>query len=109
VFSPTDNAALHERIDALIAAVAGDPAPSRSRLERTLTDGYACALSLEAERWRLERRIGEVAADLRAGNEELKSQELVALSRRHASAGAELTHLRDRLATLRERASAVAA
>lgn len=104
-----DNAALHERIDALIAAAADETAPSRSRLERTLTDGYACALALEAERWRLERRITEVAADLCDGNRELRSRELVALTQRHATAGAELTHLRDRLTTLRDRAAALEA
>ena len=32
-------------------------------LESTLTDGYAQALALEAERWRLERRLSEVARE----------------------------------------------
>ena len=34
------------------------------RLESTLTAGYAHALQLEGERWRIERRIGELAARL---------------------------------------------
>ncbi len=109
VISSTDNTTLHERIDALIAAVGGDPAPSLSRVEHTLTDGYAYALSLEAERWRLERRIGEAAAELHEGNERLKSEEIATLARRLASAGVELAELRERLSVLRDRAAAVKA
>ena len=107
VISLTDNAALYERIDALLAAAGDGPAPILAHFERTLTDGYAWALSLEAERWRLERRIGEVAAELHDGNKELKAEELAVLSRRHASAGAELTDLRARLTALRDRAAAI--
>jgi len=107
VSSLTDTTTLHERIDALIAAVGGDPAPSRSRLEQTLTDGYAYALSLEAERWRLERQIGEAAAELHEGNKSLKSDEIATLARRLASAGVELAELRERLSVLRNRAAAV--
>lgn len=105
----SDQAALTERIDALLAVDRGSSDPFLTMLERTLTDGYACALALEAERWRLERRIGEVAAQLQEGNRELKAQELVLLSERHADAGAELTALRDRLAALRDRIALVKA
>ena len=106
---PTDNAALYERIDALIAAVSNGDSTRQSRLERTLTDGYACALALEAERWRLERRIGEVATELHDGNKELKAEELASLSRRLATTGVELADLRARLTTLRDRVAAVKA
>ena len=41
----------------------GTGAPSLDTIETTLTDGYAEALALEAERWRIERRLGEVARD----------------------------------------------
>ena len=109
MISSTDNTTLYQRIDALIAAVGGDPAPSPSRVEHTLTDGYAYALSLEAERWRLERRIGEVAAEIHEGNKRLKSDEIAALARRLASAGVELAELRERLSMLRDRAAAVKA
>src|SRR5215210_7827182 len=51
-------------------------------LERTLTDGYAHALSLEAERWRIEKRIGEVAAMLNGTDEAPKTRELASLARR---------------------------
>ena len=109
VISSTDNTTLHARIDALIAAVGEDPAPSLSRVEHTLTDGYAYALSLEAERWRLERRIGEAAAELHEGNKRLKSEETATLARRLASADVELAVLRVRLSMLRDRAAAVKA
>ena len=41
----------------------GAGAPSLDAIESTLTDGYAAALALEAERARIERRLGEVARD----------------------------------------------
>jgi hypothetical protein len=51
-----------QRIEELLEAPAtGASAPTLARLEETLTDGYAEALALEAERSRIERRIGEVA------------------------------------------------
>lgn len=106
----TDHAVLYERIDALIAIpTADEPAHLLARLERTLTDGYAAALALEAERYRVERRIGEVASELHDGNKELKSEELAHLSRRLATTGVELTVLRERLAALRDRTAAVKA
>lgn len=71
------------------------------RLERVLTDGYAHALALEAERWRLERRITELAGTLGDGDLSGQTAELSALAKRLAAAQAELDRLRDRLATLR--------
>ena len=38
------------------------------RIERTLTDGYAHALTLEGERLRLERRLTELARELNVGD-----------------------------------------
>ena len=53
---------MREQIERLLTAPAsGAEAPTLARMEDTLTEGYAQALALEAERWRLERRIGEVA------------------------------------------------
>ncbi len=45
----------------LIAPASGATAPTLASLEDTLTEGYAKALALEAERWRLERRLGEIS------------------------------------------------
>ena len=51
-----------EQLDELLnAPTTGASAPSLACMEDALTEGYAKALALEAERWRLERRLGEVA------------------------------------------------
>ncbi|HLX32016.1 MAG TPA: hypothetical protein VKR79_04525 [Gaiellaceae bacterium] len=42
----------------------GAGAPTLATLERRLTDGYAEALALEAERLRIERRLDEVDREL---------------------------------------------
>jgi len=75
-------------------------APTLARLEDTLTEGYAEALALEAERLRLERRIGEVA---RGGGPDIGA-ELLSLGRRLTSADGELAQLRELLGFLHERA-----
>ena len=100
--------ALLEQIDELLA----EPSPTKepatlARLERTLTDGYAYALGLEAERWRLERRMSELASELNDGNQELKARELALLSDRLSSNAGELSCLRGTLTQLRARTTAV--
>lgn len=102
--------ALLEEIDELLATSSPPDEPATlARLERTLTDGYAHALSLEAERLRLERRMSELAGELDEGNQEQKTQELVQVSRRITSAHAEIERLRCSLSELRARATAVRA
>src|SRR5262245_49826304 len=102
--APTD---LFEQIDELLAAPAQSDEPAAlARLERTLTDGYAHALSLDAERLRLERRMSELAGELRDGNQEQKAEELVRVSRRISGARAEVERLRGTLTQLRDRARA---
>jgi hypothetical protein len=86
-----------------------DRQPHLERVERVLTDGYAQALALEAERWRLERRIGQVAADLSSGDLDQKTDELSSLTRRLTSAQVDLSELREQLATLRAHAAGVRA
>ena len=97
--------ALLEQIDELLAEPAEEPA-SLARLERTLTDGYAYALALESERWRLEQRMSEVAGELNEGNQALKSKELALLSDRLATNAGLLSGLRGELTRLRARTSA---
>ena len=75
-------------------------------IERTLTDGYAYALALESERWRLEQRMSELAGELTEGNQELKSRELALLSDRLAKNAGLLSGLRNELQRLRARTSA---
>ena len=102
--------ALLDEIDELLAEPSPTEEPATlARLERTLTDGYAHALSLEAERLRLERRMSELAGELHDGNQEQKAEELVEVSRRISSAGDEIDHLRTTLAELRARARVVRA
>ena len=101
--------ALFEQIDALLAEPAPREPDELARLERTLTDGYAHALSLEAERLRLERRMSELAGELHDGNQEQKAEELVKVSRRISTAGDEIERLRATLAQLRALARSVRA
>jgi hypothetical protein len=78
----------------------GADAPSLDKIEATLTNGYAAKLALEAERWRIERRLGEVARDageVRAGG---VAAELAELSDRLESADGELARLRSLLRKL---------
>ena len=108
----TESRSLVEEINALLDA---PPAPERERylahLEYTLATGYAQALALEAERWRLERRLGEVASAL-AHEEDTtgaKADEIVFLARRMSVATSDLSTLRGVLAMLRDRAASVRA
>ena len=101
---------LLEQIDELLAEpLSKGETAMLDRLERTLTDGYAHALVLEAERWRLEQRLSAIAGELHEGNQELKSRELAQLSQRLSSNGTALTGLRSTLTRLRVRASAARA
>jgi hypothetical protein len=82
--------------------------PGLDQLEDTLTSGYAAALALEAERWRIERRISEVAALLGEGKRG-GTKEIVKLAERLNVADSDLARLRGMLSTLRDRADAVRA
>jgi hypothetical protein len=99
-------------IFAEIEAILDDRSPrALDEIEDTLTTGYAAALALEADRWRIERRITEIAAGL--GGEvdfELhQAEEMVELAQRLSSADSDLIRLRDVLVSLRERADAARA
>jgi hypothetical protein len=99
------DAALLDRIHSLIAApAAASGGPTLDRIEELLTEGYAEALALEAEHWRLERRLGEAAAGLADGRD-VATDELASIARRMSAADGELVRLRSALASLRERAS----
>jgi hypothetical protein len=77
------------------------------RIERTLTDGYAHALSLEGERLRLERRLSELARELQRGDTETKTDELSLVARRLDGNAGDLDRLRAALADLRRHAARV--
>jgi len=101
-----DVSTLIAHIDSLLDAPreqGGDSADVRAHIETTLTDGYAYALALEAEQWRLQRKIGGLAAELADGRGESPTKELAALARRLRVAEGELEGLRDTLAALKTR------
>lgn len=104
------HATILEEISSLLAeseSETGASRPSLNAIEETLTAGYARALELEAERWRLERRIGELAPHLDETDAAPGVEELAKLARRAARTDGELRRLRNLLAALRARASAL--
>jgi predicted nucleic acid-binding Zn-ribbon protein len=94
---------LLDKINALISA----PTRDLDTIERTLTDGYAEALSLEAEKWRLEKRINEVAQSLQRGDTVKKARELATLAQRVEGSVGDLAALRSLLTELRRHADTV--
>jgi hypothetical protein len=105
-------AELSSLLDEIEAVLREPPAGGEAavaRVEGTLTDGYARALQLEGERWRLERRIADVARALNDGDAEGLAEELSTLSQRLSRADGDLRNLRARLADLRQHADAVRA
>jgi hypothetical protein len=99
-----DVATLIARIDTLLERPTEDAdAEVLAHMEATLTDGYARALALEGEHWRLQREIGAIAAELAHGQGEARTQELAALARKLALSEAELARLREILVSLRDR------
>jgi hypothetical protein len=96
---------VHEQIVELLSLPqTGEGAPTLAVVEDTLTEGYAQALALEAERWRLERSIGDVAREAQNGDASEVATRLAALSERITSANGDLARLRALLARLHDRA-----
>ena len=83
--------------------MAANSQPLLERFDETLTAGYAYALQLEAERWRAERRLGEVAARIARRSDQGRVEELTALAKRLNDASEEITALRTLLVSLRDR------
>ena len=99
------NDPLLEEISTLLAGEEGGE--DLDRLERTLTDGYARALSLEAERRRLQKRIGSLT-DAASREDAASQRELASLLRRMKRQEGDLGALRDQLGRLRRRHSLAA-
>ena len=101
---------IHDDIRSLLEAPpTGEEAPTLDHIEDTLTAGYARALAIEAERWRLERKIADVAAKLGDEVTEEDATELAKLGQCLSDADGDLTRLRALLASLRVRADQVRA
>jgi hypothetical protein len=94
-------ASVIDRIHSLLARLERGDHLKRARLEETLTDGYAWALSIDAECDRLERRISEHAARLGTDGSLEQARELSALVRLLARRRRELEALRELLSALR--------
>ena len=90
-----DRAAVLEDIRALAAT----PAPLLEQVERTLADGYACALAIEGQRLRLQRQLEERAVNL-GESFGAQADEVAGLARGVARAGEELSELRAALVRL---------
>ena len=103
-----DFGALCDELESLVTAPPQRGGAARARFERTLTDGYAQALTLEGERMKLERRIGQVASEVSVERRGAKTEELADLSRRLRRASSDLAHLRELLAAARRHVSAAA-
>jgi hypothetical protein len=101
---PTDVVSVLAEIESALR-VRGDV----EAVERTLTTGYARALTLEAERWRLERKISDAARRIADGDTTGAANELSSLSKRLTSADGELDTLRASLTRLRRHADALRA
>src|SRR6266705_2308891 len=97
----------HEILNLLDAPDTGEDAPSLDHIEHTLTAGYARALALEAQRWRLERKIAEVAAQLGRESGEKQTSQLARLGEELSTADGSLSQLRGLLSSLRTRADEV--
>ena len=96
--APDEYTVLCEEIRTLLETPVATP--QVERLENRLTDGYALALALEAERWRLERRIGELGAGVGQGDER-PGAEIATLAARLSHASGRLDSLRSLLVALR--------
>src|ERR687883_149011 len=102
-----ETAALYEDIHALLEEAPGaEDGAFLARLEHTLTDGYARALALEAERVRLSKRMGELTDGLCDDPVDAPTDELATVAKQLSEADTELTSLRRVLAGFCARAPA---
>jgi hypothetical protein len=83
----------HEIADLLNLPENGAGAPTLDAIESTLTTGYAAKLALEAERWRIEQRLGEVARDAGEVRAHSVAAEIAELSDRLETTDGELARL----------------
>jgi predicted nucleic acid-binding Zn-ribbon protein len=90
-----------------IRALIGESTRDIARIERTLTDGYAHALTLEAEKSRLQKRLNEVTQGLQRGDTAKKAREISDLAQRIDVHKDDLVRLRGMLTDLRRHADDV--
>jgi hypothetical protein len=95
-----DRGAVLDDIRVLTAA----HAPLLAQVERTLADGYACALAIESERLRFRVRLEERAAELGDSPGSERVVEVAGLGQGLARTETELTELRAALVELADTA-----
>ena len=94
-----ENALDRSAVLADIRDLTSEAAPRLERVERTLADGYACALGIEAQRIRLQRELEDRAGRLSKGAAK-GVDEVAGLARGIAQADQELAELRGALVDL---------
>jgi hypothetical protein len=92
---------------AQIRTLLGSSARDLDQIEHTLTDGYAHALALDAERLRLEKRMTAVTQGIQRGDTAKKARELAEISERLDGNAGAAEKLRALLADLRRHADGV--
>jgi len=90
-----------------IRSLTAAASPELDEVERTLTDGYAHALTLEAEKSRLQKRLTEVTQGLQRGDTAKKAREISDLADRIDAHKDDLVRLRGMLTDLRRHADDV--
>jgi hypothetical protein len=93
----------------LDAPEAGEGAPTLAHIEELLASGYAHAMAIEGEQWRLQRRIVDVALELADDYNELQARELRRLAHELREVESDLAGIRGLIRSLRERANDVRA
>ena len=89
----------------LDAPEAGDGAPTLAHIEDLLTAGYARAMAIEGEQWRLQRRLVDVAVRLAEEYNELQARELRKLARELKDVEEDLAGIQALIRSLRARAN----
>lgn len=102
-----DNRWLVNDLLAQISTLLGSSTRDLDQIEHTLTDGYAHALALDAERLRLEKRMTSVTQSIQRGDTEKKARELAEISERLGGNAGDAEKLRALLADLRRHAEGV--
>jgi hypothetical protein len=90
-----------------IRALLGGSTFDLDQIERTLTDGYAHALTLETEKARLERRLTAATHGIQRGDTVKKAREIGELTQRLDGNADDLVLLRGMLLDLRRHADGV--
>jgi hypothetical protein len=94
------NAPDHYAVLEDIRMLTATPAPLLEQVERTLADGYACALAIESERLRLRRQLEETAVTLGEDSGSQHISAVAGLAQGVARTDSELSELRGALAGL---------